>query len=175
MNGRNLWLLFGLGVFGTGCALDSGAVPTEEPAAATRSLAAIDCSEGEDCATAAHDDSFNVSTGDGCGRADFVDFGPGAPGGGDNDDYIVIHDFCSDKHGVKAWAWIDGSSVNHDVGGYNGNGLAGDPVIWDPFKQADGTDVKKDQSLRIKVCLVDGASDSTGLSCRELTLVSVDG
>ena len=63
----------------------------------------------------------------------------------------------------------------HDAGAYNGNRLAGDPVIWDPCKQADGTDVKPGQSLRIKVCLVDGASASTGLSGRELTPVSVDG
>ena len=37
-------------------------------------------------AAAATDDSFSVSTTNACGAIDFVDFGPGAPGDGDNDD-----------------------------------------------------------------------------------------
>ena len=122
---------------------------------------------------AAVNDSFNVSTTDGCGRADFVDFGPGAPGGGDNDDYIVIHDFCSDGHGVKVWAWLNGVSVNGDVGRYNGNGLAGDAVVWDPFKALGNVDAG--DSVGIKVCLVDSSTASSGLFCREMTRVSTDG
>jgi hypothetical protein len=68
-------------------------------------------------------------TTDSCGAVDFVDYGPGAPGGGNNDDYAVVHDYCGDGHGVKAWAWLDGVLIGSQ---YNGNGLAGAPVIWDP-------------------------------------------
>lgn len=146
----------------------------EEQAADTQALATNECSNDTDCgAAAAIDDGFNVATGDGCGRADFVDFGPGAPGGGDNDDYIVIHDFCSDGHGVKVWAWLNGVSVNSDAGRYNGNGLAGDPVIWDPFKPFGN--VITGDSVRIKVCLVDSSTASSGLSCHETTRISQDG
>jgi hypothetical protein len=59
-------------------------------------------------------DSFGVETAisgpNGCpfaasGHASFVDNGPGAPGGGNNDDYIVIDDTCSDGWSVAAYAW----------------------------------------------------------------------
>lgn len=157
---KSSMVCFCLGMFATGCMFDAADVPMDEPAATMQALAP--CVSGPE-------DSFQLATRDGCGRADFVSFGPGAPGGGNNDDYIVIHDFCKDGHGVKVWAWVDGVSVNHDVGAYNGNGLVGDPVIWDPFKAEDGTDLGVTQCLGIKVCLVDGARDSSGASCREAT------
>ncbi|GAA0935218.1 hypothetical protein [Virgisporangium aurantiacum] len=47
-------------------------------------------------AAAAVNDDFHASTTDGCGVVNFIDYGPGAPAGGDNDDYLVIHDYCSD-------------------------------------------------------------------------------
>lgn len=120
--------------------------------------------------TAAVDDSFVVSTTDGCGRADFVDFGPGAPGGGDNDDYVEIHDFCSDGHGVRAFATLSGI----DLGSmYNGNGLAGDSVIWDPFK--DFGNVLPGDTVVLKACLVDGPDDTTPFNCRTISRTSVDG
>lgn len=120
-------------------------------------------------------DNFQISTTDGCGRTDFVDFGPGAPGGGDNDDYIVIHDFCADGHGVRAAAKVvDSNGVVFDLGTmYNGNGLAGDPVVWDPFK-AIGNVIAGDK-VTIQACLVDGASDPTPFNCRSTSHTSADG
>lgn len=112
-------------------------------------------------------DNFSVSTTDGCGRVDFVDFGEGAPGGGSNDDYLVIHDLCGDGHGVKAWAWRNGILLGSR---YNGNGLAGDAVIWDPF----GNVVPGD-AVGLEVCLVDGTDDPSPSKCGSATRVSVDG
>ncbi|MFH9400778.1 hypothetical protein ACH4JS_13540 [Streptomyces sp. NPDC017638] len=91
------------------------------------------------------------------GAIDFVDYGPGAPGGGDNDDYTVIHDLCDDGHGVEGYAWLDGTYLGKH---YNGNGYAGDPEVWDPFGDIKGTHL-----VGIKVCLVDGASDTTPSYC----------
>ena len=54
-------------------------------------------------AGAAENDDFAAVTTDGCGVAQFKDYGPGAPGGGNNDDYVVIHDYCADGHGVIAY------------------------------------------------------------------------
>ncbi|MBE8518894.1 hypothetical protein ILP97_15450 [Amycolatopsis sp. H6(2020)] len=121
-------------------------------------------------ASAAYDDSFTVSTTDGCGAVDFVDYGAGAPGGGNNDDYAVVHDYCGDGHGVKAWAWLDGVLIGSK---YNGNGLAGDPVVWDPFA-AYGNVIAGD-SVGLKVCLVDGNGDTTPARCASKTRTSVDG
>jgi hypothetical protein len=121
-------------------------------------------------AAAATNDNFGASTTNGCGVIDFIDFGPGAPGGGDNDDYTQIHDFCSDGHGVEGYAWIDGVFLGQQ---YNGNGLAGAAVIWDPFK-AVGNVIAGD-TVTIEVCLVDGPNDSTPSSCGAATHTSVDG
>ncbi|GAB1516574.1 hypothetical protein [Actinophytocola sp. KF-1] len=118
-------------------------------------------------AAAAYDDGFTVRTGNGCGTVDFVDYGEGQPGGGSNDDYAVVHDYCSDGHGVKAYAWIDGYYLGSK---YNGNGLAGAPVVWDPFGN-----VVAGEAIGLKVCLVDGADDPTPSDCRSATHTSVDG
>jgi hypothetical protein len=121
-------------------------------------------------AAAATDDSFGVSTTNACGAIDFVDFGPGAPGGGDNDDYVEIHDFCSDGHGVEGYAWLDGIYLGNT---YNGNGLSGSAVVWDPFK-AFGNVIPGD-TVGIKVCLVDGPNDPSPSDCRSASHTSVDG
>ena len=121
-------------------------------------------------AAATVDDGFTVYTTDGCGAVDFVDYGPGAPGGGNNDDYAVVHDYCGDGHGVKAWAWINGVYLG---GKYNGSGLAGAPVVWDPFK-AYGNVIAGDR-VGLKVCLVDGDGDTTPSRCVSFTHTSVDG
>lgn len=119
-------------------------------------------------ASAAWDDSFVVSTDDLCGRADFVDYGEGAPGGGNNDDYIVIHDYCSsDRLGVMAYAWRNGSYLGKR---FNGNGAAGAPVVWDPFGS-----VNAGEDVGLKVCLVNGAGDNTPTNCDEYTHEMVDG
>jgi hypothetical protein len=113
--------------------------------------------------SAAHNDSFTVRTTDsgGCGSAEFVDHGA------DGNDYVVIRDLCRDGHGVKAYAWLDGT---YDGSMYNGKGLAGAPVIWGPF-----SDVAAGQSVGLKVCLVDGDSDPTPSNCGSATKKSVDG
>lgn len=118
-------------------------------------------------AAAAVDDSFAASTTDGCGVVNFIDYGPGAPGGGNNDDYTVIHDYCSDGHGVRADAWRNGTYLG---GRYNGNGLAGAAVVWDPFGNVAPGDF-----VELQVCLVDGAGDPTGSRCGYASRVSADG
>jgi hypothetical protein len=129
-------------------------------------------------ALASTNDDFTVSTGDGCGSAQFVDYGPGAPGNSaNNDDYIVIHDYCGDHHGVKAWLWwydSNGNNLATGLYGYNGNGEAGAPVYWDPFKGWDGNVLGGDKVV-IKVCLVDGAGASSGTSCASKSHISADG
>ncbi|WP_143662126.1 hypothetical protein [Streptomyces glaucescens] len=115
------------------------------------------------------DDSFTVETLDGCGAADFVDHGEGAPGGGSNDDYIVLHDYCSDGHGTRVWLYYP-STGNQYGSVYNGNGLAGEPVIWDPFGN-----VVAGQVVALEVCLVDGRNDYSGALCGEGQRTSADG
>lgn len=149
--------LFGIGTFASGCVATGEAADGPDTGSDTQGVIAT-----------AVDDSFSVSTtGGGCGKVDFVDFGEGAPGGGSNDDYLVIHDLCSDGHGVKAWAWLNGILLGSR---YNGNGLAGDPVIWDPFGN-----VLPGDSIGLKVCLVDGSDDPSPSSCGSLTRTSSDG
>ncbi|HEX8630304.1 MAG TPA: hypothetical protein VF755_19265 [Catenuloplanes sp.] len=120
----------------------------------------------------AADDSFTVKTTDGCGTANFVDYGPGAAGGGNNDDYVVINDFCADGHGVQARVWMNGLYWGS---GYNGNGLSGAAVIWDPFRTWGPNNVNAGDGIQLQVCLVDGPNDATGSKCRQIDRVSVDG
>ncbi len=121
-------------------------------------------------AGAAVNDNFNASTTDGCGVANFIDYGPGAPGGGNNDDYVVIHDYCADGHGVMAYVEVDDSGYWFHQ--YNGNGLAGAPVVWDPFLHGN---VKAGQKVELEVCLVDGWDDLTGSRCGDASRRSADG
>jgi hypothetical protein len=119
-------------------------------------------------ASAAIDDFFSVSTTDlyGAGFVDFIDYGPGAPGGGNNDDYAVIGDYRADGHGVRAYAWVDGRYLGTK---YNGNGYYSE-VVWDPFGN-----VTADQDVGLKVCLVDGPNDTTPFACGEDTQNIYDG
>ncbi|GAB1694912.1 hypothetical protein [Krasilnikovia sp. M28-CT-15] len=121
-------------------------------------------------AFAGHDDSFKVRTTDSCGGADFVDYGPGAPGGGDNDDYIVIHDYCGDGYGVSVDVWRTGEFWSR---GYNGAGSSGAAVIWDPF--AGANNVRAGEEIGIKVCLAHGKDDWSGAKCQTKYHTSVDG
>jgi len=127
-------------------------------------------------ASAATDDTFTVETADrgtvcqgGGGGAYFVDFGDGEPGGGSNDDYIEVHDFCPDGHGVRAWAWLNGDPLGSK---YDGGGT-GSAVIWDPFKEFGN--VNAGDTVKMRVCLVDGSSDTTPSFCTEKSHQSVDG
>lgn len=159
-----------------GCMADA---PAEDPADVGSSEAASTaCAGGGSCAPpSAISDNFVVPTTDGCGRVDFVDFGPGAPGGGDNDDYAVIHDFCGDGHGVIASGTLTKPStagpLTFDLGSrYNGNGLAGSAVVWDPFKplgNVDGGD-----TIVLEACLVDGR-DGRPFRCQVGIWTSADG
>jgi hypothetical protein len=63
------------------------------------------------------------------GFAQFQDYGPGAPGGGNNDDYIIVGDTCADGVGVKAWAWLDGVLLGSK---YNGSGSGHDDILPTP-------------------------------------------
>jgi hypothetical protein len=118
-------------------------------------------------------DSFRVFTTDRCGLASFVDFGPGAAGGGNNDDYIVIEDLCSDGHGVRANGTLAANNVQFALGRrYNGNG-AGTSVVWDPFK-AIGNVLARDV-ITLTICLVDGANDATPSRCVTASVGIVDG
>ena len=131
-------------------------------------------------ATAANavNDSFSAATTDGCGVAEFVDYGPGAPGGGNNDDYIVVHDYCADGHGVRAYLWILGEYWGDQ---YNGNGRAGAAVVWDPFRVWGGPEnLIKGDFFTITVCLVDGPNDAVnepeaGSKCRSASHTMGDG
>jgi hypothetical protein len=143
------------------------AVTTSAVAAATMLL-------GTQAAFAATNDSFAVSTtSGGCGAVNFVDYGEGAPGGGNNDDYLVIHDYCADGRGVRAYAWLtpQGESTIYLGAHNNTNGQAGEAVVWDPFA-AWGNVIAGDK-VGIKVCLFD--SDNTLSKCAEASRVSADG
>jgi hypothetical protein len=125
-------------------------------------------------AAAAVDDSFRIPTTDGCGRADFVDFGPGVPGNSTgNDDYVNIRDLCADGHGVRAFARLfRGTSVISLGSLYNGNGNGG-VIVWDPFLSFGN--VVPNDVVELTICLVDGPNDATGARCGIASRRSVDG
>ncbi|MFI8254967.1 hypothetical protein [Streptomyces filamentosus] len=138
-------------------------------AVTTSAIATATMLFGTQAAVAATDDSFAVSTtSGGCGAVNFVDYGEGAPGGGANDDYLVIHDYCGDGRGVRAYAWIDDIYLGAKN---NTNGLNGSAVVWDPF--ADYGNIIAGDRVGIKVCLFDSAG--TLSRCAEASRVSVDG
>jgi hypothetical protein len=174
-----MWTLLSvlLDICTTGCIVDPATNPEIDPATALESATGAAASQASSCdgkqgcrVSAAVDDSITASTTDFCGTADFVDHGPGKPGGGDNDDYVVIHDRCPDHHGVQAWAYLNDKLIGIM---YNGNGLRGAPVIWDPYTQ--GTNVKKGDVFKLRVCLVDGPNDRTPSRCGENVGFTLDG
>jgi hypothetical protein len=117
-------------------------------------------------ASAAVNDGFAASTTDGCGVANFIDYGTW-PSGSENDDYAVVHDYCSDGHGVRAFAYRNGAYLGSK---YNGNGLAGAPVYWDPFGNVAAGDF-----VELEVCLVDGSGDTSYAKCGYASRTSADG
>lgn len=142
-------------------------------AALSSAAAAVAVAVSASPALASTNDSFSIKTSNGCGTLNFVDYGPGAPGGGNNDDYMVIHDYCSDGHGVRAWAFVKpaGSTQYQSLGSkYNGNGLAGAPVYWDPFKAFDPiNNLIGGDTLAVRVCLVNGSNGKPLPGCSPLT------
>jgi hypothetical protein len=125
---------------------------------------------------AAYNDTFSVTT-FGCNgdpdrsAADawFRDYGPGAPGGGNNDDYIEAYDNCADGHGVRVYAWLDGTFLGS---GYWGGGANGGFAVFDPFPKGN---VKGGQVVGLKVCLVDGRDDTTPFNCASYEELVSDG
>lgn len=66
------------------------------------------------------------------------------------------------------------SGTSFDLGSmYNGNRLAGPPVVWDPFKKF-GNVLPEDEVI-LTVCLVDGPSDTSGSRCATTAQISKDG
>jgi hypothetical protein len=127
-------------------------------------------------ASATVDDGFAVaSLSNKCfegGLATYVDYGEGLPGGGKNDDYITITDECKDNHGVKAWAWLNGTCLEGCHGVYNGSGAGKVTLVWDPFPNGN---VREGDSVGLKICSVDGDTDPTPTGCDSGTIWSVDG
>ena len=115
-------------------------------------------------------DNFKASTSNGCGVLNFRDYDPGAPGNGNaNDYYLVIHDYCRDGHGIRAWAFVKRRGTGNYVSlgsRFNGNGRAGAPVYWDPFTAIGTGSLLGGDTVAIRVCLVDGKSDRTPFKCR---------
>lgn len=82
------------------------------------------------------------------GSIEFIDYGRGQEGGGNNDDYFWVHDYSSADHdGVKAWVWVDGVLKGSK---YNGRGASAGPVFWDPVQ------ITGRHTIGVKVCNVNG-------------------
>lgn len=116
---------------------------------------------------AAADDGFEVYNASACGSVEFVDYGPGAAGGGNNDDYTLIHDYCSDGIGIRAYAWLNNVYLGTQ---YSGNGLAGAAKVWDPFGNVTGG-----QKITLQVCLSNGSGGSPYACSAEIYRYSIDG
>jgi hypothetical protein len=131
-------------------------------------------------AGASYDDSFSVGSDSsipkcitGGGYNMFVDHGPGAPGGGSNDDYVEIEDSCENGHGVKAWVWLNGVCLEGCHGQYYGYGAWSGPMVWDPFKPYGN--VRRGDVVGLKICNVDGDRDKTPTGCDTDQRESLDG
>jgi hypothetical protein len=117
-------------------------------------------------ASAAVNDSFTASTDNGCGTSEYVDNGTWSNGQA-KDDFIKVHDYCADGHGVRADVWLNGVYLGSK---YNGLGQAGPPVYWDPWSNVVAGDF-----IEMLVCLVDGPNDTTGDRCGYASRTSADG
>ncbi|NUT99382.1 MAG: hypothetical protein HOY78_45985 [Saccharothrix sp.] len=100
------------------------------------------------------------------GRLDFVDYGEGAPGGGMNDDYLVVRDTCANGDGVLARVYRNDVLLGAKYHG-GGNNTS---VVWDPFGNVVANDI-----IRMQICSADGPDDYSGFECQETTFRSVDG
>jgi hypothetical protein len=65
-----------------------------------------------------------------------------------------------------------GDNTGYWFNKYSGNGLAGAPVVWDPFLYGN---VKAGQTVWLEVCLVDGQADPTPSRCGEASHRRKDG
>ncbi|WP_433124880.1 hypothetical protein ACQPWW_20945 [Micromonospora sp. CA-240977] len=101
----------------------------------------------------------------------FVDYGPGAPGGGNNDDYLEIYDNHPDGHGVQVWAWLHGKYLDTK---YHGAGSTNNPVYFDPYAIFP-KNVAAGERIGVKICLVDGINNLIEDSCGSFEWQSIDG
>ena len=121
---------------------------------------------------AEHDDGFTVWSTDRCGSAQFVDHGPGEPGSGGNDDYVLVRDHCDDGYEVKVdgwlgWSWLGAQYVEEPAAG---------AVFWDPF--AEYGDLYRGDRFNLGVCQYDRSQDASGylgFNCRYQEKTMVDG
>ncbi|MBY8849705.1 hypothetical protein [Saccharothrix longispora] len=135
-------------------------------------VAAVVVPPAQASAEAEHDDGFVVWTTDRCGSVEFVDYGPGEPGSGGDDDYLVVRDHCDDGYEVKAdgwlgWYWLRVKYVD---------GPAAGPVFWDPFVEHGG--LYGGDRLGLTACQYDrdqAASGYLGFNCASDQRVLVDG
>ncbi|MFC7279256.1 hypothetical protein ACFQS1_35290 [Paractinoplanes rhizophilus] len=124
-------------------------------------------------ARAGTNDSFQVCSQwtNNASCVEFVDYGEGKPGGGKNDDYILIHQYDPyAAYGVWGYAWLDGKYLGAK---FNGSGYYAPAVVWDPFP---GGNVKGGQYIGLKVC--PGTSSGpihNGQDCQEWSQYSKDG
>jgi hypothetical protein len=114
-------------------------------------------------ASAAVNESYEHFNSDRCASIEFVD--SGTMDGRTNDDFYLIHDYCADSHGVRAYVkgiQLDefGNPDSFSTSRYSGNGLAGPPLAWDPVGN-----LIPGEFVETRVCLVDGASDTTPFRC----------
>jgi hypothetical protein len=113
------------------------------------------------------DDGFTVTTLNDAGFAEYVDYGKGGSGGGNNDDYVKIDDTWAD--GWDLWVRVSQNGDSWEKR-YTG-GAWGDPLIWDPFHN---NNVKPGDEIEIEVCLYDSDSGQHD-ECNEHGDVSADG
>jgi hypothetical protein len=97
------------------------------------------------------------------GALRYIDYGPGQPGGGNNDDYFRVWDRRRDGYGVRGYVWVDGRYYGSK---YNGSG-AGTEVFWDPVQISGG------HTIGMKVCLVKGSS-GTPIRCGSTEHFEID-
>ncbi|MHC3816035.1 hypothetical protein [Streptomyces sp. DT9] len=83
----------------------------------------------------------------------------------DDGDKFNVYDMCSDGHGVRAY--LDGNSNGIWIrynSKYNGNGLNTNVVM--------SADLLTGTLYRMRICTVDGASDTTPSGCSSWVLVT---
>ncbi|MFG3343154.1 hypothetical protein [Glycomyces sp. NPDC048151] len=113
------------------------------------------------------DDGFTVATQNDAGYAQYVDYGKGGSGGGNNDDYVEIDDTWAD--GWDIWVRVTQNGDSH-YKEYK-RGAWGDVMVWDPFRD---NNVKPGDTIEIEVCLLDPDSNQHD-ECNEHGDVSADG
>ena len=125
-------------------------------------------------ASAEYDDSKTVWTTDRCGSFEFVDYGEGEPGGGPDDDYMLVRDHCDDGFHVRGDVWVGWSWYGV---AYQRGGPSAAPLYWDPFAEEED-ELVAGSRFGFPVCLVDPTAPDPGylgFNCTNAELTMVDG